>query len=310
MAGTNSNIPLFYVNQYSSNIQLKLQQEGSVLRPCVMSGTHVGQQASPVDQFGAIIANKVTGRYNNMGRIDAPTDRRWVFPQDYDAPQLIDTFDKLRLLIDPMSSYVTNAVYALGRSQDLEMLSGLTGTNFTGNSGSVSTTLPNTGGVSGLGQTVSVSQGAPSATNLTVAKLRQAKKILMSNYAIDFTKRPEVYCAINAVNNDTLLSETQIISKDFNTRAVLGEDGMVTQFMGINFVHTELLSTGTDDGGGTSTMVPMWIKSGAYMGIWADLTTDISQRKDLQGLPYQAYAYGTFGGTRLEEKKVVLVWTR
>ncbi len=310
MPGVNSNIPLFYVNQYSSNIQLKLQQMGSVLRSCVMSGTHVGQQASPVDQFGAIVANKVTGRYNNMARVDGPTDRRWVFPQDYDLPQLIDSFDKLRLLIDPMSSYVTNATYALGRAMDQEILTGITGTNFTGNSGGTSTSLPSTGGPYGLGQIVGVNQGAASATNLTVAKLRQAKKILMANFAVDFNNRPDIYCAINAANHDTLLSEIQVISTDFNTRPVLGEDGMVQTFMGINFVHTELLTTGTDDQSGTSTQTPMWLKSGAYLGIWGDVSTDIAQRKDLQGLPYQAYVYGTFGGTRLEEKKVVQIWTR
>lgn len=310
MAGTNSNIPLFYVNQYSTNIQLKLQQMGSVLRTCVMSGTHVGQQASPVDQFGAVVANKVTGRYNNMARVDAPTDRRWVFPQDYDLPQLIDSFDKLRLLIDPMSSYVTNATYALGRAMDSEVISGLVGTNFTGNSGGTSVSLPTTGGPFTTGQTVGVNTGAASATNLTVAKLRAAKKILMANFAIDFTMQPDVYCAINATNHDTLLSEIQVVSTDFNVRPVLGENGMVQSFMGINFVHTELLTTGTDDQSGTSTSVPMWVKSGAYLGIWGDVSTDISQRKDLQGLPYQAYVYGTFGGTRLEEKKVVQIWAR
>jgi hypothetical protein len=36
MAANNSQIPLFYVEQFSSNIQLKLQQEGSVLRDCLM----------------------------------------------------------------------------------------------------------------------------------------------------------------------------------------------------------------------------------------------------------------------------------
>lgn len=303
MAGTNSNIPLFYVNQYSSNVQLKLQQMGSVLRSCVMSGSHVGQQASPVDQFGAVVANKVTGRYNNMPRVDAPTDRRWVFPQDYDLPQLVDSFDKLRLLIDPMSSYVDNASKALGRAMDIEIISGLINSNFTGNSGGTTTSLPST-------QVVGVNQGATSATNLTVAKLRAAKKILMQNFAIDFNNKPEVYCAINSANHDTLLSEMQVISTDFNTRPVLGEDGMVQTFMGINFVHTELLLTGTDDQAGSSTAVPLWVKSGAYLGIWNDISTDISQRKDLQGLPYQAYVYGTFGGTRLEEKKVVQIWAR
>ena len=89
------NIPTHYVSQFSSNIQLKLQQAGSRLRGAVTMGSHVGKQASPVDQFGAITAQKVIGRFNPMGRIDAPTDRRWVFPVDYDLPQLLDTFDNI-----------------------------------------------------------------------------------------------------------------------------------------------------------------------------------------------------------------------
>ena len=300
MSGVNSGIPLFYVQQFSSNIQLKLQQKGSRLRNAVMSGMHIGSQASPVDQFGAVAANKVTGRYQPMQHIDAPTDRRWVFPQDYDLPQLLDTFDKLRLLINPMSSYVENAVYALGRAMDQEILSGLLGTNYTGNNGSTSTTLPS-------GQVVSVLQGAASATNLTVAKLRQAKKILMQNY-VDLDADP-IYCAINAANHDSLLAEVQVISTEFNDRPVMVE-GKIQRFLGIDFIHTELLSTGSDDQSGTSTAVPMWAKSGAYMGIWNDINSKITERSDLQSIPFQAYVKGTFGGTRLEEKKVVQIWAR
>lgn len=298
--GNNSQIPLFYVEQFSSNIQLKLQQKGSRLRMAVMSGNHIGSQASPVDQFGAVAANKVTGRFNPMGRVDAPTDRRWCFPQDYDLPQLLDSFDKIRLLIDPMSSYVTNATYALGRAMDQEVLNGLLGTNYTGNNGGTSVTFPST-------QVVSVQEGAASATNLTVAKLRAAKKILMQN-EVDLDADP-IYCAINAANHDSLLAEAQVISTDYNDAPVLVE-GRIKRFLGIEFIHTELLTTGTDDASGTSTQVPMWAKSGAYLGMWNDIQSDISQRKDLQGLPYQAYVFGTFGGTRLEEKKVVKIWAR
>lgn len=295
-----SNIPLFYVQQYSSNIQLKLQQHGSRLRSCVMSGTHVGSQASPVDQFGAVVANKVTGRYNPMGRVDAPTDRRWVFPQDYDLPQLLDSFDKLRLLTDPMSSYVTNATHAMGRAMDQEILSGIFDTNYTGNNGSTSTAF-------GTANVVGVNQGAASATNLTVAKLRQGKRLLMANN-LDLDTE-ELYCAINAANHDSLLAEAQVISGDFNDKLVLVE-GRVRRFLGINFIHTELLSSATDDQSGTSTQVPLWAKSGVYMGMWNEMQTDISQRKDLQGLPYQAYVMGTFGATRLEENKVIKIWAR
>lgn len=300
MAGVNSGIPLFYVQQFSSNIQLKLQQKGSRLRHTVMSGNQIGSQASPVDQFGAIAANKVVNRYAPMQQVDAPTDRRWVFPQDYDLPQLLDSFDKLRLLINPMSAYVENAVYALGRAMDQEILTGLIGTNFTGNNGTTSTTLP-------AGQIVSVQQGAASPTNLTVAKLRQAKKILLQN-EVDLDA-DQIYCAITAQNHDSLLAEVQVISQDFNDHPVMVE-GRIQRYLGINFIHTELLSTGTDDQAGTSTQVPMWAKSGAYLGIWNDIGSEISQRNDLQSIPYQAYVKGTFGGTRLEEKKVVQIWAR
>lgn len=295
-----SQIPLFYVQQYSSNIQLKLQQEGSRLRNAVMTGSHVGSQASPVDQFGAINAQKVIGRYNPMGRVDAPTDRRWVFPQDYDLPQLLDTFDKLRLLTDPLSAQVTNAVNAMGRAMDQEILSGMFDTNYTGNNGSTSTAFSSS-------QVVGVNQGGASATNLTVAKLRAAKKILMANNVnLD---SEELYCAIDADAHDSLLAEAQVISTDYNSKPVL-VDGRVREFLGIKFIHTELLPTGTDDQSGTSTAIPMWVKSGVYMGMWNELTTDVSQRKDLQGLPYQAYVMGTFGATRLEEAKIVKIWAR
>lgn len=301
MASTGSNIPLFYVEQFSSNIQLKLQQKGSRLRSAVMSGSHIGSQASPVDQFGAVPANKVTGRYNAMPHTDAPTDRRWVFPQDYDLNQLLDSFDKLRLLIDPMSSYVTNAIYALGRAMDQEILNGLTGTNYTGNNGASTATLAST-------QIVGVNQGAASGTNLTVAKLREAKRILLTN-EVDLDQ-DQIFCAINAKNHDSLLAEVQVISTEFNDKPVLVE-GRVTRFLGIDFIHTELLNTGTDDqANAASTVVPMWAKSGAYLGVWDDISTKISQRDDLQGIPFQAYVKGTFGATRLEEKKVVQIWAK
>lgn len=299
MAGVNSGIPLFYVEQFSSNIQLKLQQKGSRLSGAVMSGSHVGSQASPVDQFGAINANKVTGRYNQIQRTDAPTDRRWVFPQDYDLAQLLDSFDKLRLLIDPMSSYVTNAQYALGRAKDQEILNGLLGTNFTGNNGGTSTSLP-------AGQVVSVQQGAASPTGMSVAKMRYAKRLLMAN---EVDPDDPIFMAVNAAGHDALLAETQVINSDYNDTRVMVE-GKIVRYLGINLIHTELLSTGTDDQAGTSTMVPVWAKSGAYLGIWNDIYTNVSQRNDLQGLPYQAYNMGTFGATRLEEKKIVQIWQR
>jgi len=235
-----------------------------------------------------------------MPRTDAPTDRRWVFPQDYDVAQLLDTFDKLRLLTDPLSSYVTNATHALGRAIDSEIVSGIVNNNFTGNTGGTTTAFL-------TANQVSVQQGATSPVNLTVAKLRYAKRLLLSYYADVFDE--PIYCAINAASHDNLLSETQVVNSDYNDTRVLVK-GRVMEFLGINFIHTELLTTGSDDQSGTSTQTPLWMKSGVYLGIWEDIYTDIGQRRDLQGIPYQTYNKCTIGGTRLEEKKVTWIWTR
>ena len=285
------NIPTHYVQQYSSNIQLLLQQKGSKLRDLVMTGSHVGKQASPVDQIGAIEMQSVTSRFQPIGRVDAPTDRRWVFPSDFDLPQLLDSFDKLRLLTDPESSYVTNAVYAAGRKMDDLIIDSFFGTAKTGESGSTSTTFP-------AGNQVAVDFGASGNVGLTVAKLKEAKKLLMEN-EVDLESDP-LCCVVTAEQHDDLLSEAQIISTDYNDRPVL-VDGKIQRFLGINFVHCERLDTD----GSSYRRVPLFAKSGMYLGLWNDMTTDISQRRDLQGHPWQAYLYMTAGATRLEENKIM-----
>ncbi len=287
------NLPSFYVQQFATNIQLLLQQKGSNLRDFVMSGSHVGKQASPVDQIGAVAMQPVTGRFQPMGRVDAPVDRRWVFPSDFDLPQLIDSFDKLRLLTDPQSHYVTNAVYAAGRQYDDLILAALSGTAKTGETAATST-------VRLVGNDVAVNFGASGDVGLTAAKVREGKRLLMKNQ-VDI-KTDQIVCVVNAALHDNLLAETQIISMDFNDKPVL-VDGIVKRWLGVDFVYCErLIADATDT---DATLCPMYAKSGMYLGLWNDMATKISQRDDLQGLPWQAYVYMTAGATRLEEKKVV-----
>lgn len=291
-----------YAYQFSSNLQLLLQTKGSKLRQAVTTGSHVGSQASPVDQVGAINATKVTTRFANMPRTDAPTDRRWAFPVDYDVNQMVDSFDKLRLLIDPSSVYSTNAMYALGRAIDDEIIAQIFGTNKTGLVGGTSTSFL-------TANVVGVNTGGTDS-GMNVSKLRAARKILAGN-EVDLDNDP-IYCAITAKEADDLLNEIQVISSDFNgaTAPVL-TDGKVTRFLGINFIHCERLavsSLGTDDQSGSSTAIPMWAKSGMYLGLWNDIQTDVSPRKDVQGIPWQVYAKATIGATRLEEKKCIKIW--
>lgn len=292
------------VQRFASDVQLLLQQTDSRLQPAVDVGTgYMGNRVSPVEQIASISASKVTTRGEPMPATDATFVRRWVLPEDWDLAQRIDSFDSLRLALDQgiKSKYAENAVAALNRAKDNVILTAMFGANLTGEAAGTSTTFPS-------GQVVGVSTGA-TTSNLTVAKLKRAQRILLAN-DVDLS-REQVYCAITARQHEALLNEIEITSQDFNPgeRPVL-QEGMVARFLGINFIHTELVPTGTDDAAGTSRSVPLWVKSGVHLGIWADTTVDITQRRDLRSIPWQVYTKLTIGATRLDEEKVVRIWCR
>lgn len=286
-------IPTFQVQQYSTNVQLLLQQMGSKLRDTVSMGSYVGKAASPVDQIAKVEATRVTSRFAPMGRTDATTDRRWVYPVDYDLPQLIDNFDKLRLIVDPTAAEVQNAVFAMGRAMDREIIAAFTGTAKTGESGGTSTVFD-------TNNEIDVAVGGANS-RLNVAKLRAVRELAMSKH-IDLDTDP-LYCGLTAKDDANLLNEIEIISTDFGAaeKPVL-MDGKLKRFLGINFVHCELLETAA--AGTNEVNIPVWAKSGMHLGMWNDIQNSVTQREDLQGRPYQIYTLGTFGATRLDEDKV------
>ena len=290
------NIPTWYARQYATNVSMKLQYKGSKLRPLVTEGTYIGDQASPVDQLGAAEMQAVTQRFAAMGRVDAPTDRRWVFPSDFDLPQLIDSFDKLRILTEPESQYVMNGVIAAGRQIDRTILGAFTAAANTGVAGATSTIFT-------AANEVDVAVGG-SNSRLNVEKLLTVKELMRANH-VDFEMDP-VFCVLTAKDESALLKEIQIVSTEFKSgEAPVMLDGKITRFLGINFVYCELAETvlaGTNE-----VTVPVWAKSGMHLGVWNDITSDISQRKDLQSLPWQAYIKLSIGATRLEENKVYAI---
>lgn len=292
-------LPTHYVQQYSSNVQLLLQQKGSKLSGLVTRGSYTGKQASVVDQYGAVTARRRTTKYQPISPSDVPADRRWVYPADYDWAAYVDNLDKLRMITDPQSSYVQNAVYALGRAIDDAIIDAMFAAANTGETGATSTSFLS-------GNVVGVNTGG-AASDLNVSKLREARRILMANEVDLDAETP--YCIVTSQQHDALLNEIQVVSSDFNSQPVL-VDGKVKRFLGIEFIHCERLDTGTDDQLGTSRAVPLFVKSGMHLGEWESVNTSVDQRKDIEGHPWQVYAKGTFGATRIEEKKVVKIWCR
>ncbi len=274
------------VIDYKSTVELLLQQRGSKLRGAVMEDSYHGKAGKAVNQIGAVTAQKRTTRHADTPLIETPHDARWVFPSDYEWADLVDSPDKLRVIADPTSPYAINGAMSLGRAMDDLIIAASIGTAKTGEDGDTSTTLPG-------GQTVSTTAGG-----LTVVKLREAMQLLIAA-EVDVDNEP-LFCLIGAQQHDDLLGETQAISLDFTNKPVLVE-GRIKAFMGFNFIDSQRLPLST-----TNRTVICWAKSGMHLGIWDDINVKITERAD-KSYSTQVYVKGTFGATRVEEKKIVAI---
>lgn len=282
-----------YAVQYGTNVATLLQQRGSKLRRHVRTEMFKGKQSEVVTQYGPTNARAVTTRYAPIEHVNTPNNRRWVYPGDYDWADIIDNFDKLRLLADPMSAYTINGQYAMGRKQDDVIIDAFFGDAKTGEAGGTTTSFP-------AAQQVAVNFAAGAAAGLTVDKLREGKRILMENEVDLDAESPK--CAVTSEQHDDLLGQVQVVSSDFNggDRPVL-KDGKVERFLGIDFMHSERL----DNDATPYRRVPLWVPSGMVFGVWGDLKSSIDQRKDLTSQPWQVYLMQTIGATRTEEGKIV-----
>lgn len=280
------------VQQYKANVELLLQQEQSRLRGACNTGSHVGKAASVVEQFGTTTAQKKVNRHADTPLLDLPQDKRWVFPVDYEWASLIDNEDQLRMIIDATSPYARAGSAAMNRAMDSEILAAFFASSKVGENGTSSEAF-DTGNYQ-----VGVNTGG-NASSMNVAKLQAAIKQLMQAFKGEITE--PVYGLISATEHDALLKEIQVVNKDYSNSAVL-EDGRVKRFMGINFILSELI-TGAS---GASRNIPVWVKSGMYLGIWKDMATEITKRAD-KSYATQVYLAMTLGATRTQQGKVIQV---
>ena len=274
-----------FVQQYSNNVQMLSQQKGSLLRSAVDVETVVGKNAF-FDQVGSALAVKRTTRHADTPQMDTPHARRRVSLVDYEYADLIDNQDKIRTLIDPTSSYASAAAFALGRAQDDEIIAALSGTAFTGETGSTSTALPSSQKITESG-----------TAGLTIAKLRSAKEILDAASVDPSIAR---YIAVSPKQITDLLGTTEVTSSDFNSVKALA-NGEVNSFLGFNFIVSNRLTSAS-----SKRLCLVWAMDGCKMAIGQDLMTRIDERSD-KGYAHQVYVCQSIGATRMEEDKVVTI---
>lgn len=289
-------IPL-YTTQFSTNIELLLQQKGSMLRGRVREGAHVGKMASPVNQVSSVSLKAPAGRFAPLPRTDTSYVRRWVFPQEGELPQLVDSFDELQTVVDPKSALVESAANAVGRAWDDSIIFNATASALLGNdAGSLTQETFSTSSFQ-----ISDTFGASASAGLTVDKLIEAKRILR-HYHNDLESDP-LTLVIGSQQESDLLRQVQVVSTEYNDRPVL-VDGRLKQFLGFSIVMSERLPQTTV---GSIRGCLAFVKSGLYLGIWKDMNNRISIREDLSSQPWQVYTSAMYGATRTQPGKVLQI---
>lgn len=280
-----------FVEQYKANVELLTQQKPSRLRKAVMEETITGKNAF-FEQIGPTSMQLRQTRHADSPMVNTPHSRRRVSLADYDLGDMIDDADKVRMLIDPTSSYAINMAYAANRQIDQVIIDAADGTAYTGVAGATATPFDTNMIVDVQTRDVGVSAAD---LGLNVAKIIEAGRLLAAN---EVDEDEPKYIIWNARQRASLLNSTKATSADYNTVRAL-TTGQMNEYMGFTFIRSELI--GTDDNGDDKVL--FWARSGMKLAVGMSPKTRIAERPD-KGFNWYVYTAMSIGATRMDEKKV------
>jgi hypothetical protein len=265
------------------------QQMGSKLRSSVDVEKITGKNAF-FDQVGVTAAQLRTSRHGDTPQIDTPHSRRRLSLADYEWADLVDDVDKVRMLVDPTSSYARAAAAAMNRAMDDVIITAFNASANTGVAGGTSTALPS-------GQKTATSD---QSDGLTIAKLLAAKKILDDN-DVDPSLKRYIVCGPQQISD--LLGTTQVTSSDYNVVRALAT-GAINSYLGFEFIMSTRLNK--DATNTTDRLVFAYTEDAIKLGIGKDISAKISERAD-KSYSTQVYYCMSLGAVRMEEEKVVQI---
>jgi hypothetical protein len=301
-----------FVEQYRSNVLLLSQQKMSRLRATCQEQSVTGRTFY-AERVGATAGNDIEERHGDTPLISTPHSRRKGTMVDWDWADLVDDLDKQKMLIDPTSTYVQNAIAAANRRIDTHIISALGGVALAGQAGTTSINnydadecrLVDSGGAVA---TAGSNHTAATATGLTIAKLLTVKQLLDEG---DIDPDRQRYFVTNPYNINQLLNTTEVKSSDYNTVKALAQ-GQIDTFMGFKFIMLQNYMDATKghlvdspaETAGEAIECYAWAQDAISLGVGKDITTRIDVRVDKR-MSVQPYVKMSFGAVRVEGPAVV-----
>lgn len=305
-------ITVSFVEQYRSNILLLSQQKMSRLRTTCQEEQVVGRTFYG-ERVGATAGEDIEERHGDTPQISTPHSRRQGTMVDWDIGDLIDEMDKIKMLIDPTSTYIQNFMAAANRRIDKHIYDALGGIAKAGVTGGTTVNNYDAGEcrlIDSDGTVVAAgsNHSAATATVLTISKLLTVKTLLDE---ADIDDERQRYFLYNPFNMNELLNTTEVKNVNYNLVKALAE-GKNKKFMGFEFImlqnfQDEIKGHLRDSEAETADEAVecyAWAQDAIKLGVGKEITTEVD-RLPTKRYSVQAYMRHSFGAVRVEGPAVV-----
>ena len=238
------------------------------------------------DRMDTVSMVQSVSRHEDTPLTEVPFSRRRVTFNTYRAVDLIDNPDRVKMAKDPTSPTMKQLTAAMNRQKDDVIISAALGNAFSISSSDAASSIA-------LPAAQKIANGG---TDLTLAKLLEAKKKLLNN-DVDPGEEP-MYVVVGPDQLEALLSVTTNTSVDFNSvRALMNAE--LDTWCGFKFIISTRLAKV-----GNIRSCFAWAKSGIGLAMNGSPNIRISERSD-KNYSTQCFVECSLGATRIEDEKVV-----
>lgn len=277
--------------KFANALQLLAQQTASKLESCVTVKSGLkGVTVSPADQLGTFTTNTRSTRYEETPAVNVSRERRWYEPTMKNGAYIIDTFDSIKMELNPQEGIVKSMLAAYHRDIDATIISAYFGSNKTGKA-AASTASFTAGNI--IAKTAA-SGDVLGKIDLAIAKLQA------NNVDIE---QEEIYMVVPPSVEAELKNAGFYVSADYQDGKVL-TGKKLSPYAGVNFVRYNLAASTVDSA--SVYRCPIFCKSGVGLGKWEDFVVSVDKRADLSNAT-QIYMEYAIGATRLEEAKCAAI---
>jgi hypothetical protein len=290
------NSQAFYSQQYASAVELVAQQMRARVASLFTPMTAVGKQATVVNLLDAGDAEERSGLYEPVVFGDPEHTRPWVYPRHFDKAIPFDNIEQMQMNANPQSEYVQGVVTGINRRMDDEAIRAFFAAR---------NLETNTGGVASDSFSSSFQVGVNTGgttSGMNVEKIQAALEIFRSQ-EVGVDEDEQIHCVISAKQERNLMNEIEVTSSDFTAKQILDRGTLMgSGFMRINWI----LSARLQVDGSSYRRVPFFTSRGMSFCTWnGGVKTQVNQRVDLRGHPWQVYGEGHFGSVRRDAKRVI-----